>query len=217
MTLEIRPRRTACAEETAQVDALVTRAFADGGRVARLVEALRASPDALPGLEFVAVQSRGPGDPPQSREAGETGEAGEAGEVVVGHAMLTRGLLDARRELLDVHVLSPLAVHPRLHRQGIGAALVERAVEASQESGAPAVFLEGDPGYYGRLGFVAGEPLGFRRPSLRIPAPAFQVRTAPRHEEWMTGTLIYSRVFWDHDSVGLRDPDLVEIEAALRG
>jgi putative acetyltransferase len=27
------------------------------------------------------------------------------------------------------------------------------------------------------------------------------------YEPWMTGTLVYSATFWDHDCVGLRDPD----------
>lgn len=52
---------------------------------------------------------------------------------------------------------------------------------------------------------MPGSDLGFRRPSLRIPEPAFQVILLPAYEEWMTGTLVYSRVFWDHDCVGLRD------------
>jgi len=29
----------------------------------------------------------------------------------------------------------------------------------------------------------------------------------PAWEEWMTGTLVYSRVFWDLDCVGLRTDD----------
>jgi hypothetical protein len=37
---------------------------------------------------------------------------------------------------------------------------------------APAVFLEGSAGYYPRFGFEPGEPLGFRKPSLRIPDAA---------------------------------------------
>jgi len=28
----------------------------------------------------------------------------------------------------------------------------------------------------------------------------------PSYEPWMTGTLVYSRVLWDLDCVGLRDP-----------
>jgi putative acetyltransferase len=72
-------------------------------------------------------------------------------------------------------------------------------------SGESLVFVEGDPAYYGRLGFTAAGPLGFRRPSLRIPEVAFQVLRLAGHEPWMTGTLVYSRVFWDLDCVGLRD------------
>jgi putative acetyltransferase len=66
------------------------------------------------------------------------------------------------------------------------------------------VFLEGEPAYYGRLGFVPGAGAGFRRPSLRIPEPAFQAALLPAHEPWMTGTLVYPDVFWRHDAVGLR-------------
>ena len=67
------------------------------------------------------------------------------------------------------------------------------------------VFLEGSPAYYSRFGFRAGGDLGFRRPSLRIPEPAFQVWPLAAYEPWMTGTLVHHRAFWDHDSVGLRD------------
>ena len=67
------------------------------------------------------------------------------------------------------------------------------------------MFLEGSPGYYSRLGFVAAGPLGFRRPSLRIPPAAFQVFPLAGYRDWMSGTLIYSDVFWQHNAVGLRD------------
>ena len=117
---------------------------------------------------------------------------------VIGHVLFTRSLLDAAPRLVDVQVLSPIAVHPDHQRRGVGAALVERGV--------PAVFLEGDPAYYRRAGFVAAGELGFRRPSLRIPGAAFQVRLLGAHEPWMTGTLVYRQTFWDHDAVGLRGP-----------
>ncbi len=54
---------------------------------------------------------------------------------------------------------------------------------------------------------MPGGELGFRKPSLRIPDAAFQVLKLPRYEEWMTGTLVYSQLFWQHDAVGLRDAD----------
>jgi putative acetyltransferase len=67
------------------------------------------------------------------------------------------------------------------------------------------VFLEGSPSYYRRFGFEAGGKYGFRKPSLRIPDAAFQVFPLPSYEPWMTGTLVYSEIFWQFDSVGLRD------------
>jgi putative acetyltransferase len=129
------------------------------------------------------------------------------GVRVVGHTMLTRALLDAPRRLVEVLVLSPLGVLPDRQRTGIGSALVRRAFEIAAEQGAPLVFLEGSPDYYPRLGFTPGGPLGFRKPSLRIPDAAFQVIRTDAYRPWMTGTLVYPQTFWEHDAVGLRDPD----------
>jgi putative acetyltransferase len=128
-----------------------------------------------------------------------------AGQVV-GHIMFTRCLLDAPRRLVEVQVLSPLAVAPEQQKQGIGSALARRGLETLAERAVPLVFLEGDPGYYHRFGFVPGGAQGFRKPSLRIPDAAFQVVRFPAYEPWMTGTLVYSEPFWRHDAVGLRDP-----------
>ncbi|NYJ04777.1 GNAT family N-acetyltransferase [Petropleomorpha daqingensis] len=126
-------------------------------------------------------------------------------DEVVGHVLFTRSLLDAPPRLVEVQVLSPIAVHPDHQRRGVGAALIEHGVAELDDLGVPAVFLEGDPAYYRRRGFVAAGELGFRRPSLRIPDVAFQVRLLRAHEPWMTGTLVYRQTFWDHDAVGLRD------------
>ena len=131
--------------------------------------------------------------------------AGHDGQIV-GHVMFTRSLLDAPRRLVEVHVLSPLAVMPELQKRGIGSALVRHGLKALAERAVPLVFLEGDPGYYSRFGFAPGGDLGFRKPSLRIPDGAFQAIRLPEYEPWMTGTLVYAEPFWRHDSVGLRDP-----------
>ncbi|MEV4714465.1 N-acetyltransferase [Micromonospora sp. NPDC049374] len=130
--------------------------------------------------------------------------AEEDGEVV-GHVLFTHSLLDAPRRLVPVQVLSPLAVTPGRQRRGIGGALIRHGLRLLDERGVPAVFLEGNPGYYARFGFVAAGDLGFRRPSLRIPAPAFQVARLSGYEPWMTGTFVYSATFWQQDCVGLRE------------
>jgi putative acetyltransferase len=67
------------------------------------------------------------------------------------------------------------------------------------------LFLEGDPRYYGRFGFLAAADQGFTAPSVRIPRAAFQVVTMPSYAVWMTGALVYAEPFWALDCVGLRD------------
>ena len=180
--MHLRPERQ---RDHAAVRALHRAAFGDnhGLVVADLVDDLRSLVTADNGLSLVA----------------------EVDGTVSGHVMFTRSLLDAPRSLVDVHVLSPLAVLPANQGQGIGSALIRHGLQVVAEQRVPAVFLEGDPGYYRRWGFRAGAPLGFRKPSLRIPDAAFQVMLLAAYEPWMTGTLVYSEVFWRHDAVGLRE------------
>jgi putative acetyltransferase len=170
--------------DEAAVAELVTAAFDDDGEVADLVGLLRRLVTASAGTSLVAD---------------------DAGQLV-GHVMCTRSLLDAPRRLVDVQVLSPLAVLPGRQGQGIGAALVAAAIARATQQGAPVMFLEGSPTYYPRFGFAPGAELGFRKPSLRIPDAAFQALRLEAWEPWMTGTLVYAHEFWDADAVGLRDP-----------
>lgn len=137
----------------------------------------------------------------------------EVNGALVGHVQLNHSWIDARERLVDVLVLSPLSVVPEAQGAGIGTALVAAAVEAAENAGSPAVFLEGSPAYYGARDFERGSAHGFGRPSVRIPDPAFQVVVLPAHEPWMTGQLVYCDPFWALDCVGLRDPELAELEA----
>ena len=175
-------------EEPADEDAvraLHLAAFGDhGDLVADLVVDLRPSATASSGVSLVAVD----------------------GAEVIGHVLFSPALLDAPPRLVPVQVLSPLAVRPARQRRGVGAALVHAGLQIMAERSVPVVFLEGDPGYYARFGFRPGAEQGFRRPSLRIPAAAFQAFRTPSAEPWMTGTLIYPDTMWRHDAVGLRDP-----------
>jgi len=180
LRMEQRPDRAA-------VRRLHLAAFGDHGQVvADLVDALRHEVTGDGALSLLAEDPHG---------------------NVVGHVMFTRSLLDAPRRLVEVQVLSPVAVLPERQGQGTGAALIKAGLDVMIEHSVPVVFLEGDPGYYSRLGFSAGAEQGFRKPSLRIPDAAFQALRLSDHEPWMTGTLVCSETFWRHDAVGLRDAD----------
>lgn len=137
--------------------------------------------------------------------------AEDDGEVV-GHVALSRAWLDARERLVEILVLSPLGVLAARQRQGIGARLLEAARRAGDQLGTPLVFLEGDPGYYSRLGWEPSVVHGIERPSARIPEPAAQLVLLEAYEPWMTGRVVYPDPWWRLDLVGLRDPLLVEIE-----
>lgn len=169
--------------EEAAVVAVIDVAFGDP-RVGVLVGSLRESDAWVEGQSYVA----------------------EVDGEVVGQVMFTRSLLDAPARLVDVLVLSPLSVLPAYQGAGLGTALTTWALEQVAASRPePLVFLEGHPDYYPRFGFRPAGPLGFRRPSLRIPEPAFMVLPQASYEPWMTGTLVYAEAFWRHDCVGLRD------------
>jgi putative acetyltransferase len=180
--------RPATPDDRPAVDAVVAAAFGEGpkGRVIRMVRALDAT------------------------EATRASLVAADGDALVGHVQLSRSWVDARRALVEVLVLSPLSVLPDRQGEGIGTALVAGALTHSERLAAPAVFVEGGWEYYGRRGFRRAAPLGFGRPSLRIPERAFQVAVLPMHEQWMVGRLVYAEAFWSTDTVGLRDPLLAQ-------
>ncbi|GIF53218.1 putative acetyltransferase [Asanoa ferruginea] len=181
MTVKIREETS---DDANAVHAIHAAAFGDD-LVPRLVTQLRQRPATFAPRGYVATVD------------------GEA----AGHVMLTASWLDAPKKLVDVLVLSPLGVLPQHQRRGIGTLLVARAIEEADRAGAPLLFLEGDPAYYRERGFHEATPLGFRKPSLRIPDAAFQVVKLSTYEPWMTGTLVYAEPFWALDCVGLREED----------
>ena len=60
--------------------------------------------------------------------------------------------------------LAPLAVLPGYQRQGVGSALVRRALEEARRQGHAAVLVLGHADYYPRFGFSAGKAAGVACP-----------------------------------------------------
>lgn len=136
------------------------------------------------------------------------------GDRVVGHVGLSHAWLDARKELVDITVLSPLSVLPELQGRGIGTALLAAATATALTS-SPLLVLEGSPKFYGARGFGPARVHGILPASDRTPGPAFQLAFGSGYQDWMTGRVVYPDVWWRHGAAGLRDPELAELERAF--
>jgi len=105
--------------------------------------------------------------------------AEDAGEII-GFLMLSR--LEAP---FPACALAPLAVDPLWQRHGIGTALI-----GAMETECDAVFVLGDPDYYGRFGFRADLAAGY---ACAFAGPYFLVR--PHADIPATGQIFYPRAF----------------------
>ncbi|MDR0883879.1 MAG: N-acetyltransferase [Oscillospiraceae bacterium] len=79
--------------------------------------------------------------------------AERAGEIV-GHILYTQSeILRPDGAKTSTITFGPLSVLPKVHKQGIGRALVEYSLEKARELGYGAVLITGVPDYYPKIGF----------------------------------------------------------------
>jgi putative acetyltransferase len=104
----------------------------------------------------------------------------------VGNVILSR--MDAEADGVPIRAvaLAPIGVLPARQKQGIGGELVRSAIEWARDTGQDAIFLLGDPGYYGRFGFSAEMAAPFASPyagpylQALFPGKAFQLPKSGR-------------------------------------
>lgn len=142
------------------------RAFGPG-RFARTAFRLREGAPALPDLSFAAL----------------------VGTLLVGSVRMSP--IFAGRE--PALALGPLAVEPAFEKRGIGAALMERALEAGRAAGHTLVLLVGDEPYYGRFGFSVVPKGRLRLPGPVDPARLLAAELAPGALERAEGRVVAMR------------------------
>lgn len=151
------------AADRAAIFALTEAAFKQHDE-AKLVDALRASGDSV--ISLVAE---------------------DAGEIV-GHVLFSKLVSPAR-----CLGLAPISVAPARQGQGIGAALINHALEMAARDGWRAVFVLGDPAYYTRFGFGVEAAAKFSSP---YPKEYLMARDlAPGALAKLSGALDYARAF----------------------
>ena len=123
LSLVIRPESPTDADA---IERLHERAFGPG-RFARTAFRLREGAPPVADLSFTAL----------------------VGTLLVGSVRLTPVLAGEA----DALVLGPLTVEPAFENRGIGAALMNRSLDAARNKGHRLVLLVGDEPYYRRFGF----------------------------------------------------------------
>jgi predicted N-acetyltransferase YhbS len=121
------------------IERLHERAFGPG-RFARTASRLREGASHLLDLSFTAM----------------------VGTLLVGSVRLTPVKAGEEPALM----LGPLTVEPAFESRGIGAALMQRSLDAAKERGHTLVLLVGDEPYYARFGFRRVPPR-----QLQLPGP----------------------------------------------
>jgi putative acetyltransferase len=106
---------------------------------------------------------------------------------LVGHVMLSR--MKAPFQALG---LAPLSVRPDRQKSGIGSSLVREALTQARQGRFEAVFVLGDPAFYGRFGFRSEPASGF---TSRYAGPHLMVVALNGDLPARTGRIDYSSAF----------------------
>ena len=120
--------------------------------------------------------------------------------TLVGHVALSAVFSETNQNHLG-YILAPLAVSPDCQHCGIGSKLVECGIARISKKGRQAVFVYGDPDYYGRFGFCTDAAADF--------LPPYQLQYPFGWQAILTGENIADEHFERISCVAsLRDPRL---------
>jgi putative acetyltransferase len=161
------------------IGALIVEVFHEtygtGKEEARLVDELRKMDGFEPSLSIVAVD----------------------GDEIVGHVMFSKVEIVTTDRHIPALALAPLGVKKTYRGQGIGAQLTRLGLDKGRELAYAAVFVQGDPAYYGRFGFVPASSRGLTIPFSDVPDPVNQVlELGPDTLNGISGTVEYPQP-WD--------------------
>jgi len=84
----------------------------------------------------------------------------EVGNLVVGHLGLSPVTIEGHVLQKPPLSLAPIAVLPSYQNQGNGTSMILFALSRCEALSVPFVVVLGDPGYYGRFGFMAASQFG---------------------------------------------------------
>lgn len=158
-------------EDVKAIDVVNLSAF-EGEAEAQLVDAMRHSPGFIRDLSLVA----------------------EINGRIVGHLLLSKAMLERDGERKPVLILGPMSVVPSQSHRGIGAALMQAAVNRARDMRYTAIVIAGRPDYYQRFGFKPGSEFGIKA-SLPVPEDAVTAMELVPGALERGGQVVYPPVF----------------------
>ena len=119
----------------------------------------------------------------------------EAGRII-GHVLLSVGDLVGDDGNRRIWMLGPIAVAPDHQKQGVGSALMKRAIGLAIERAQPVICLLGHASYYPRFGFEPARAIGIE-PPRPWRDPNWLVLRLPAWEPSLRGTAHFAPAFPD--------------------
>lgn len=93
----------------------------------------------------------------------------EIDAAVVGHIAFSPVSVESN-EKWKGYILAPLGVKPEYQKRQVGSKLIESGIERITKKGVNALFVYGDPKYYGKFGFNADAAIRYMPPyELQYP------------------------------------------------
>ena len=135
---------------------------------------------------------------PNSAEADLVDRLRRDGDIVMSLVSETAGLVTGQALFSRMAApfsalgLGPVAVMPEWRGRGIAARLIEEGLARARRENWVAVFVLGDPAYYGRFGFEAALAAGFQSP---YAGPHLMARALTAHLPVRVGPIAYPPAF----------------------
>jgi putative acetyltransferase len=115
--------------------------------------------------------------------------------VVIGHVFFSPVTVEGAAASGPFGALAPVGVDPAQQGRGVGAALVRAGLAACPRVGWRAVFLLGNPAYYGRFGFTLAAPRGIHYESAAFDRAFQALELAPEALRDVQGFVRYPAAF----------------------
>jgi len=114
---------------------------------------------------------------------------------LVGYIILSKIHIDNGGNLVNALSLGPVAVLPKLHKQGIGGQLIKTAHKIAKSLGHEIIILLGHKDYYPRFGYEMTNKYGIELPFGSAPENCMVLGLNPDSLKGVSGKVIYSKPF----------------------